>query len=89
MKRRGSPRPSARHTQLLSTLLRAWLEFAFRRSATYGPFSTPVAVLLFFYLTGVAILIGAELNAEIDRLWPRAEDAAVDQAARQNAELGP
>src|ERR1700729_2155608 len=26
MKRRGSPRPSARHTQLLSTLLRAWQE---------------------------------------------------------------
>jgi membrane protein len=56
-----------------SVLLRAWLEFAFRRTATYGPLSAPVAVLLFLYLTGIAILFGAELNAEIDRTWPRPE----------------
>ena len=35
----------------------------------------PVAVLLFLYLTALAILLGAELNAEIDRLWPRPETA--------------
>jgi membrane protein len=56
-----------------STLLRAWLVFAFRKTATYGPLSAPVAVLLFLYLTALAILFGAELNAEIDRLWPRPE----------------
>jgi membrane protein len=56
-----------------STLLRAWLDFAFRRSATYGPLSAPVAVLLFLYLTALAILLGAELNAEIDQVWPRPE----------------
>jgi membrane protein len=56
-----------------STLLRAWLVFAFRKTATYGPFTAPVAVLLFLYLTALAILFGAELNAEIDRLWPRPE----------------
>jgi membrane protein len=58
-----------------STLLRAWLDFAFRKTATYGPLSAPVAVLLFLYLTALAILFGAELNAEIDRLWPRPETA--------------
>jgi membrane protein len=56
-----------------STILRAWLDWAFRKTATYGPLSAPVAVLLFLYLTALAILIGAELNAEIDRLWPRPE----------------
>ncbi|HWA65104.1 MAG TPA: YihY/virulence factor BrkB family protein [Mycobacteriales bacterium] len=56
-----------------STLLRAWLDWAFRKTATYGPLSAPVAVLLFLYLTALAILLGAELNAEIDRLWPRPE----------------
>jgi membrane protein len=56
-----------------SVVLRAWLEFAFRRTATYGPLSAPVAVLLFLYLTALAILFGAELNAEIDRSWPRRE----------------
>jgi membrane protein len=50
-----------------SVLLRDWLAFAFRSTATYGPLSAPVAVLLFLYLTALAILFGAELNAEIDR----------------------
>jgi membrane protein len=56
-----------------SVILRSWLVFAFRRSATYGPLSAPVAVLLFLYLTALAILFGAELNAEIDRSWQRPE----------------
>ena len=53
-----------------SVLLRLWLTWAFRSTATYGPLSAPVAVLIFMYLTALAILLGAELNAEIDRLWP-------------------
>jgi membrane protein len=60
-----------------SVLLRSWLEFAFRRTATYGPLSAPIAVLLFLYLTGIAILFGAEINAEIDRTWPRPETEAL------------
>jgi membrane protein len=56
-----------------AVVLRAWLEFAFRRTATYGPLSAPVAVLLFLYLTALAILFGAELNAEIDRSGRRPE----------------
>lgn len=56
-----------------SILLRLWLAWAFRRTATYGPLSAPVAVLLFLYLTALAILFGAELNAEIDRSWPESE----------------
>jgi membrane protein len=59
-----------------STLLRMWLEWAFRSTATYGPLSAPVAVLVFLYLTALAILIGAELNAEIDRMWPTKATAA-------------
>jgi len=67
-----------------SILLRMWLTWAFRSTATYGPLSAPIAVLVFLYLTALAILLGAELNAEIDRLWPvqataqaRAEEAEV------------
>lgn len=56
-----------------SILLRSWLAWAFRSTATYGPLSAPVAVLVFLYLTALAILIGAELNAQIDRLWPTRE----------------
>jgi membrane protein len=53
-----------------SVVLRIWLIWAFRSTATYGPLSAPVAVLIFLYLTALAILLGAELNAEIDRMWP-------------------
>jgi membrane protein len=56
-----------------SILLRSWLAWAFRSTATYGPLSAPIAVLVFLYLTALAILIGAELNAQIDRLWPTRE----------------
>jgi membrane protein len=66
-----------------SVLLRLWLTWAFRSAATYGPLSAPVAVLIFMYLTALAILLGAELNAEIDRLWPV---QATAQARREERE---
>lgn len=69
-----------------STLLRLWLTWAFRSTATYGPLSAPVAVLVFLYLTALAILVGAELNAEIDRMWPSRETA---RARRDQPEPAP
>jgi membrane protein len=67
-----------------STLLREWLLWAFRETATFGPLSAPIAVLVFLYLTALAILLGAELNAEIDRLWPV---QATADARREEAEV--
>jgi len=73
-----------------SVLLRLWLTWAFRSTSTYGPLSAPVAVLVFLYLTALAILLGAELNAEIDRLWPsRATEAARREEERQAASASP
>jgi membrane protein len=66
-----------------SVILRDWLAWAFRSTATYGPLSAPVAVLLFLYLTALAILIGAELNASIDHLWPL---QATERARREDEE---
>ena len=71
-----------------SFVLRIWLTWAFRSTATYGPLSAPVAVLIFLYLTALAILLGAELNAEIDRLWPlkaTAEARLEEEQAATNA----
>jgi len=51
---------------LVSSLtLRAYLVFAIGRSPTYGALSAPVAILLFLYFTALAVLLGAELNAQI------------------------
>jgi membrane protein len=62
------------------------LSWAFRSTATYGPLSAPVAVLVFLYLTALAVLLGAELNAETDRLWPsRATERAREEVAAQEA----
>jgi membrane protein len=68
-----------------SILLRDWLTWAFRSTATYGPLSAPVAVLLFLYLTALAILIGAELNAAIDRLWPLKATAEARREEKESA----
>ncbi len=48
-----------------SLLLRFYLVFAIEHSPTYGALSAPVAALLFLYLTALAVLLGAELNAQI------------------------
>lgn len=39
-------------------------------SSTYGPLAAPIAFLLWMFVTAMAVLIGAELNAEIEKLWP-------------------
>jgi membrane protein len=72
-----------------SIVLRDWLEWAFRSTATYGPLSAPVAVLLFLYLTALAILFGAELNAEIDRTWPSRETAQAREQAEPQKQAEP
>ncbi|GAB2677694.1 YihY/virulence factor BrkB family protein [Kribbella swartbergensis] len=44
--------------------VRAYLRYAFDSISVYGPISTPIAALLFFYLTALAVLLGAEANAQ-------------------------
>lgn len=53
-----------------SFFLREYLGASFSGSTIYGSLTAPVAVLAWLYLTALAILIGAALNAEIDRQWP-------------------
>jgi len=43
-------------------------------SATYGSLGGVVVLMLWFYLTGVAILVGAEMNAEIEHASPYGKD---------------
>jgi membrane protein len=56
-----------------SYLLRVILETS--TTSIYGPLAAPIAVLIWLYVTALAVLIGAALNASIDRLWPEASTA--------------
>ncbi|MCM3923032.1 YihY/virulence factor BrkB family protein [Frankia sp. AiPs1] len=49
-----------------SDVLRLYLEIVFSHELVYGSLGAPVAALLFFYITAVAVLLGAELNAALD-----------------------
>lgn len=39
--------------------------------SAYSYFGTPLVLLLWIYVTAVALLAGAEFNAEITKLWPK------------------
>jgi membrane protein len=55
-----------------AAVLRAVLAAWFSPVSVYGSLAAPIALLLWLYITALAVLIGAILNAEIDRLWPGA-----------------
>lgn len=56
-------------------------------NATYGSLGGVIAVMLWFYLTGLAILIGAELNAEIEHASPHGK-ARGEKVPGQRTTLG-
>jgi membrane protein len=58
-----------------SYLLRWTLENVVGGTSIYGPLAAPIAVLLWLYLTSLAVLVGAALNAAFDRIWPESATA--------------
>jgi membrane protein len=56
-----------------SCLLRWTLQNVVGGTSIYGPLAAPIAVLLWLYLTSLAVLVGAALNAAFDRVWPESE----------------
>jgi membrane protein len=65
---------------LVSFLFRVYLRFFDSYSATYGSLGAVIVLMLWFYLTGLAILIGGEINSEIENA--AAEDGAPDAKER-------
>jgi membrane protein len=60
-----------------SVVLREVLAASVGGPSIYGPLAAPIVVLLWLYVTSLAVLIGAGLNAEVDEVWPAREtDAA-------------
>ncbi len=63
-----------------SFLLRIYLTSAIEGPTIYGSLAAPVAVLLWIGVSAFAVLVGAAVNAAIDRVWPAAATAAAREA---------
>jgi membrane protein len=53
-----------------AVLLRAYVSDFLVAALPYGALATPIAALLFCFFFGMAVLLGAELNAVIQQRWP-------------------
>jgi membrane protein len=51
---------------LISLAFRLYLHFFNSYSATYGSLGALIILMLWFYLTGIAILVGGEINSELE-----------------------
>jgi membrane protein len=56
---------------LVSFVFRVYLKYFDRYSVTYGSLGAVIILLLWFYLTGAAILVGGKVNAEIEHAAAR------------------
>ncbi len=53
-----------------STGLRSYISFIVNHNHAYGTLAAPIAALLFFYVLGLGVLLGAEFNAAIEQMSP-------------------
>ncbi|WP_315987520.1 YihY/virulence factor BrkB family protein [Actinomadura sp. HBU206391] len=58
-----------------SFLLRLYLAGSLSGVSVYGSLAASIAILGWLYVAALAVLIGAALNAEIDKIWPSAGTA--------------
>ncbi|WP_083983212.1 YihY/virulence factor BrkB family protein [Actinomadura hibisca] len=58
-----------------SLALRLYLAGSLSGVSVYGSLAAAIAVLAWLYVAALAVLVGAALNAEIDRRWPSAGTA--------------
>ncbi|MBW8819606.1 MAG: YihY/virulence factor BrkB family protein [Streptomyces sp.] len=63
-----------------SFLLRIYLQSTIEGATIYGSLAAAVAVLLWIGVSAFAVLVGAAVNAAIDRVWPAAATAAARAA---------
>jgi membrane protein len=51
---------------IASVALSFYVSHIARLGATYGPLGAVVAIMLWFFLTAYAVLLGAELNSQLE-----------------------
>ena len=55
---------------MAALLLRAYVADILTTALPYGALAAPIGALLFCFFFGMAVLLGAELNATIQARWP-------------------
>jgi membrane protein len=50
--------------------LRSYISFILEHNHAYGTLAAPIAALLFFYILGLGVLLGAEFNAALEQMAP-------------------
>jgi membrane protein len=58
-----------------SYAFKLYLSFFNTYRVVYGSLGTVIILLLWFYLTSIALLIGGEVNAEVEKALGKAEEA--------------
>lgn len=53
-----------------SAVLRFYIKWVTSTGYTYGALAAPIAFLLFSFFLAMAIILGAQFNSEINRMWP-------------------
>jgi len=53
-----------------ATVLRGYVADILTTALPYGALAAPIAALLFCFLLGMSLLLGAELNATVEARWP-------------------
>ena len=71
---------------LVSGILRLYLRHFDSYSLTYGSLGAVIVLMLWFYLTGVAILLGGKINAEIENAAAQAGIPEAKQHGEKSAE---
>lgn len=69
-----------------ATAFSLYLSHAPSYSVTYGGIAGVIVTLLFFYLTGAAIIFGAEINAALERLTGEARERREAELSAMSAE---
>ncbi|HEX8632776.1 MAG TPA: YihY/virulence factor BrkB family protein [Pyrinomonadaceae bacterium] len=70
---------------LVSFGFRAYLSYFNSYNATYGSLGAVIILMLWFYLTGAAILIGGEVNSEIELATTGKAEKQIDPSAAKPA----
>jgi membrane protein len=67
---------------LLCYLLQLYIAAVADRLLVFSTLAAPILALLYFFVLALTVLLGAELNATLERRWPRGPKARPLEAIR-------